>query len=666
MRWQPVTYNGSTIHGTAYAAYSGAGAMDLLNLPVSDAQFISRGLNTYSAYSGAVYRPREFSIIFERKGTGGSAPTPAQFGDMLETLKGLFYPPSEGTLTVWDIDDSNKPYTIRCVPVESPVISYREAEFRFVAADPRFYSAAGTTSANLTSSPGTITVTVSGNVNSQPIIKITPTGAKSGDYAYKLPVVTYNQAGTALSVYPVDLATDSGTGVWSTTAAVSGGTIQADGDDLRVMLGGMENDRWLQGMNSGTTRVWTNLSYAPYTALYLQAAVSASGTPSTIHFKHTAASLAALKRMPAAGEMYNPGTGERLTYSAISLANYTITPQYRGIKGSTAGTIPASGTLIWLDNPNVWFYYGNASAEAPVTDDTKKPMFDLTSTNSSWVYSVFYDTTCQRPAAWQPAVVVATSPAPTSITSQTYRQTRTYTGDQGGTADPAVEMGISIAAWQKGGIWRAEDAVVEWRLTNPCGFTTMTVTGTKYRVTSSWPDVMGLQVSTTGRTWATIWDEASPGTASVYTNLTANGSAYSLGGTFPAVRIVGDGAVSAGSGNLAAIEISDATAAIAAPPVVKRGTQQNNYFLNCTILNTTTGKGFTLSGLVALNQTITIDCAAQTITYGLDGTDMQAGLVLDSARAEWLDLVPGANVITYTDTGMGNLTLAFLTQDEMV
>lgn len=208
MRWQPISYNGSTIHGTAYSARSTRGALDILAIPASDAQFTSRGLNATPVYAGSELRPREFSITIKRNGASGAQPTETQFGDMVETLNGVFYPPSEGTLVVWDIDDSNKPYYIRCVPVGAPNLAYPAIEYQFTAADPYFRTVTpGTVTMNLTASGQGGTVTVSGNASAKPVIRIAATGAKSGQYGYKIPVVTYNRTEKALKTYPVDFAT---------------------------------------------------------------------------------------------------------------------------------------------------------------------------------------------------------------------------------------------------------------------------------------------------------------------------------------------------------------------------------------------------------------------------------------------------------------------------
>ena len=93
----------------------------------------------------------------------------------------------------------------------------------------------------LTASGQSGTVTSAGNVRTQPVIAVSPGTVKaSGNYNYKRPVLTYNSLSVGLPSYPVDI-TAAG---WNTTGLVAGGTVQADGDDVRVVVNGAEVERW--------------------------------------------------------------------------------------------------------------------------------------------------------------------------------------------------------------------------------------------------------------------------------------------------------------------------------------------------------------------------------------------------------------------------------------
>ena len=58
--------------------------------------------------------------------------------------------------------------------------------------------------------------------------------------------------------------------------------MQADGDDLRVWVNGIEVDRWLQDIDTATTQVWVNLDWQPLEEGSLATAVAATGAITTL------------------------------------------------------------------------------------------------------------------------------------------------------------------------------------------------------------------------------------------------------------------------------------------------------------------------------------------------------------------------------------------------
>ena len=116
-----------------------------------------------------------------------------------------------------------------------------------------------TDSWDITASGQTDTRTNSGADVAYPIIDITPTDAKTGDYLYKVYVPIRWRVSKAASNYPLDIVNNG----LNTAALVSGSKMQADGDDLRVWVNGIEVDRWLQDINNATTQVWVNLDWEP-------------------------------------------------------------------------------------------------------------------------------------------------------------------------------------------------------------------------------------------------------------------------------------------------------------------------------------------------------------------------------------------------------------------
>lgn len=307
-------------------------------------------------------------------------------------------------------------------------------------------------------------------------------------------------------------------------------------------------------------------------------------------------------------------------------------------------------TVRWIEH-DVWILYGNISAEAPEVDDTYKPMFDLTSTNGSWVYTSFTDATNLRPGSWVE-----------SVTSTAGKTSTTYTGSHTADADPATEMGMSILAYLKSGKWTSENATIEWRLSNPCGIATVTSAGEKYRVSSSWPALAALQSTLDGRKWVSEWNETSPASATTWTAWTHNSEAIGTGATL--IRFVLSGAVSGTTDNAAHFETQSATVALATDkwPSVTLSAQQTNYNLDCKITSSVTGEYITVTYPMITNKTIIVDTDAKTVKA--DGNSALAALRKSSIRKDWLLMSSGvANTFTFDQTGTGNVTIVIKWQD---
>ena len=71
--------------------------------------------------------------------------------------------------------------------------------------------------------------------------------------------------------------------------------------------------------------------------------------------------------------------------------------------------------------------------------------------------------------------------------------------------------------------------------------------------------------------------------------------------------------------------------------------------INPVIANTTTGQTIRYDGSISASQTLVIDLSAKTAT--LNGVN-----VLSKLSGDWLELVNGDNVMSYTTTGAGKPT----------
>lgn len=87
------------------------------------------------------------------------------------------------------------------------------------------------------------------------------------------------------------------------------------------------------------------------------------------------------------------------------------------------------------------------------------------------------------------------------------------------------------------------------------------------------------------------------------------------------------------------------------------------YALNATLTNTTTGDSIQLVFRMDTNQTLEIDTLNKTVTYLQDDDDVFPALRYFEARNEWLRFVQGVNTLQYTETGATGVNVVVVHQD---
>ena len=93
-------------------------------------------------------------------------------------------------------------------------------------------------------------------------------------------------------------------------------------------------------------------------------------------------------------------------------------------------------------------------------------------------------------------------------------------------------------------------------------------------------------------------------------------------------------------------------------PTLTIGDEQENYLLDATIENQTTGESIQVTYTMATNEELEIDTDAKTVTDLEDDTSQfQALELVGGARREWLRLLPGNNVLEWTQTGTNGVTV---------
>jgi len=456
-------------------------------------------------------------------------------------------------------------------------------------------------------------------------------------------------------------------GIGGTTAAAHADDVEikvskmlANGDDVRVVVDGADIVRWFgtgtNDINTANTKIWVliNLAAVPYCTL----AAGISGTGAV-----TAISLSTLIG-PEAGRVLIDN--EIFTYTAQDPIGKQLLSTTRAAY-NTAAAAHTAGTRVYRLDHEIWLVYGDAAAVAAPVDVINKPIFNLTSTNTSWDYDDFYGLYGLRAASWRPYIVSCTSPG-------TVRTTGWYTTsqDEDTPADPAPAMGISIGSYYYSGAWRADTAIIDWELRNECGFTHITATGYKYRDTSTWfsATYTGLYAVTgSNNSFTKIWVEATPAAPDVWSALTAHNN-VSFGGTARIIKLTvnsaGPGGNTGGLPNRISQEFTDVTLTldsnrtpgvvldpVIAPPAASGG----GYHLNCTITNNDTNEWMTVDCFCELDQTVIINCADKTVIYDFDGSNMPVILGFSSIRHDWLNLKAAtANTLQFDDTGTTGVT----------
>lgn len=187
------TYNGTSI--TAYGAKIPGEHIG------SQARIIDvQRVNELTAYGGKSFEATTFDLSFGLR-------TASRDAD-IEAIGKLFYVRQStlGTLVANDTNDSNTPYYIECTPSGTPVVKGESMKIKMWASDPVWkkvtasagtisHSAIGTTSG---------TITNNGNVDTYPVLTITPTST-GGAYTYRKHILVYNPVAYAQSNYPLDI-----------------------------------------------------------------------------------------------------------------------------------------------------------------------------------------------------------------------------------------------------------------------------------------------------------------------------------------------------------------------------------------------------------------------------------------------------------------------------
>ena len=513
----------------------------------------------------------------------------------------------------------------RFIPTNSPYIylavlrSHGDVRLRSVAPTSQHW--------DVTASGATVAVnngTAGINDEAYPIITVTPRSYATGTNNYRRFVTVRWRANSAASRYPVDIVNAGlDTRIASTNFA------SATGDDIRVIVDGMEANYWLYNVNTATTKVFVNLDWQAAQSGTLSSAMG-TGSISTITINEDIANFPASGLLEIGSELF--------AYTGKDTAVRQFTGVTRAAKGTSAASHSAGATVSWIQH-DIWIEYGSSSLTAPTIDNSLKPVFALSSSsNTSWDFDDFYEQDASRAGAW--------------VFTNVKNMVR-YGGNQASSANPFAELGIGDDLADAGTKMAIE---AYWSLFNPCGIVSANFqNGEYYYSRSSWT-IIRIRSSADGTSYTTNYT-VPVSVNSVWTAWSQNATLVS-GAQYVQLYMTGY----ANSLKRTRVEVADVTLALdsAKTPTVTIGEEQTTYRLQATITNVTTGDAIEIDFGLDVDESLEINTDTHDVTLLTDNSPQyQALSIVGGSRKHLLRFQPGENTLMYEETGLVDVDVDF-------
>lgn len=499
-----------------------------------------------------------------------------------------------------------------------------------------------------TASTSSTDIATIGNDYAFPVIEITPStqatqGYNNALYLQILPQSSYAWANRFLDI------TGSTDTTFDTAALVSGGKMQADGDDLRVFRDGVEVDRWLNGINTTDTHVIVSCDMPAASNMTLKTAIASTDTVTEIELNYTTANVTVISRLPNAGRLIidtslGSTDSEEFTYTAKTVTDTKLafTVSTRAVRNSLAVNHAANDPVRWMPY-DFTIVYGNSSATAPVTNDARKPIVALTSRNNSFSYTNFFG-------------YVNNQLRPNSFVKGWGRVANlcryfSSTNDAGDT-DPATALGITARTYQSGNIWRGDGLDGNWIGYFYDGISSISATGEQLQTVAAIPTttmraaILNNDVIDGYDLWTVSAQTSSD--YNTWTTWTKSSSDAVLPSNATQLWFNMSGAISGDTDYVNKVALNTLTVGLTNyPHVMLRDEVITNIQIDMTITNDTLGESIRIRYPMRTSDTLYVDCDPDFPTVKFNGQMVNGAIQISSIRAAWFRLAPGSNTISY-------------------
>jgi len=305
---------------------------------------------------------------------------------LIDTLKARFSPSRDPVyLRVQDENGNSRNMLVKSLGL-TPWEGHADRSYvaSLHAAEPVWQGIADSTLTVLvTGTAQTWTINDAGNERTFPRLNLNPSTLKSNadDFIRRWPITLawrseLDGVDSQGLGYPVDITN----GLWNMAAEVSAGRMQADGDDIRVFVDGVEVDRYLDDINTTGTAVWCSIAFQP-------ARVATTATAMTAGSPGSGGSIVVSD--PEGTTAFPPkGTiliaTEAITYDGLSATAFLNIR--RGQRGTTAAAHSADTAFFFVEH-DIMILSNYSAAVSPMAAADRKPIIDLpSSTNQKHAY----------------------------------------------------------------------------------------------------------------------------------------------------------------------------------------------------------------------------------------------------------------------------------------